>query len=107
MSRLPIRRADPYEPSPRQVDQAVRALRNTELAIFRHGLTARYQAEADRLDAQAGAEALQASLAEELNLLDYGLRRAGGSAAKAELVARKVELLSSINNRRINRRFGG
>jgi hypothetical protein len=106
MSMLPIRRADLSGPTQRQLDKAARAQARTELAIFRHGLTTRYLAETDRLDAQAAADALQSSLADELDLLDYGLRRAAGSAAKAELVSRKVEMLSSINNRRISRRLG-
>jgi hypothetical protein len=50
---------------------------------------------------------MRAALDEELDLLDYGLRRANGSLARAELVARKVEMLASINNRRVGQRFGG
>ncbi|MFZ1154802.1 MAG: hypothetical protein WAN93_07860 [Solirubrobacteraceae bacterium] len=53
------------------------------------------------------ADASRAGLEEELDLLDYGMARAGQSAAKVELVARHVERLSAINNRRISRRFGG
>ena len=50
---------------------------------------------------------MRTSLDEELNLLEWGLHRArDGSAAKNELVARKVNMLSTINNRRIARRFG-
>ena len=105
MSTLPVRFGDD-PPTGRDLARAARDRSRAELAIYRHGLGARYRAEADRLDAQALSDAAQTSLEEELNLLDYGLRRAAGSAAKAELVARKVEMLSSINNRRIGRRFG-
>jgi hypothetical protein len=93
--------------SPRQLAKAQRAAADTEMAIYRHALAARLASEADRLESQAAADVLQASLDAELDLLEYGMRRAGGSPAKAELVARKVEMLSSINNRRISRRFGG
>lgn len=92
---------------PRQAAAAARAQRSTELQVFRHGLHARLQAECDRIDSQAAADAMRSALDEELDLLDYGLTRARGSAAKAELVARKVEMLSASNNRRITRRFGG
>jgi hypothetical protein len=106
MSMLPARSGDD-PPSGRDLARATRDRNRTELAIYRHGLGARYRAEADRLDAQAVSDAVQASLEEELNLLDYGLRRAAGSAAAGELVARKANLLSSLNDRRIGRRFGG
>lgn len=91
----------------RQTQQAERAQRNTELAVFKHGLGARYRAEIDRLDGQATSDALRSALDEEIGLLDYGLARAEGSAAKVQLVARKVEMLAAINNIRISRRFGG
>lgn len=105
MSLLPARSGeDP--PTGRDLARAARDRSRTELAIYRHGLRARYRAETDRLDAQAASDAVQAALEEELNLLDYGLRRAAGSAAAGELVARKIGILSSINNRRIGRRFG-
>ena len=92
--------------TPIQTAQAVRAQRKMEVAVFRHGLQAAARAECDRQDGQAAADAIQAALEEELDLLDYGLHRANGSAAKTELVARKVQQLASINDRRISRRFG-
>jgi uncharacterized protein YicC (UPF0701 family) len=93
--------------SPYQVRAAVRSQRKAELQVFRHGLRARMRAERDRIDSQAAADAMRTALEEELDLLDYGLQQARGSLAKAELVARKVELLASLNNSRITRRFGG
>ena len=107
MSNLPIRGTAGNNASQRQLARAERALAATELAIFKHALTTRYQAETDRLDSQAVADALAGSLDVELDLLDHGLQRAGGSQARVEIVARKVELLNNINNRRIARRFGG
>jgi hypothetical protein len=86
---------------------ARRAQGSTELQIFRYALQARTRAEVDRLDSQAIADASRAALDEELALLDEGLARAGQSVAKTELVARHVERMATINNRRINRRFGG
>jgi hypothetical protein len=92
--------------SPYQMKRAGRVKAKTELAVFRHALAARAQSEMDRLDSQAVADASRTALEEELDLLDYGLARAGQSAAKVELVARHVEQLAAINNRRIARRFG-
>ena len=93
--------------SNRQFVRARRAQASTDLAVYRHGLEAHARAECDRQDTEAVADASRAALEEELDLLNYGLARAGGSAAKAELVARHVERLATINNRRIARRFGG
>jgi hypothetical protein len=89
-----------------QINKAKRAQASAELDIFRHGLVAQTRAEFDRQDAQAVADASHTSLDLELDLLDYGMARAGQSAARLELVARHVERLASINNRRITRRFG-
>lgn len=105
MSSLPIRAGD-LGPSSRTVARAGRMQERTELEVFRHGLEARYKTECDRIDSQAVSDVLQCALEEEFRLLDYGLSQANGSPAKAELLARKVELLSTINNRRIARRFG-
>jgi hypothetical protein len=86
--------------------RAVARGRRTQLAVLSHGLDAQAQADMDRQDTQAVADALRTSMDEELALLRDGLAQAGQSAAAIELVARKVELLSSIDNRRIARRFG-
>lgn len=91
----------------RQVTRAQRDQAKAELTVFGHFLRTRTEAEVDRLDSQAVADASRAGLEVELELLDYGMARAGQSAAKVELVARHVERLSAINNRRISRRFGG
>lgn len=90
----------------RQVVRARKAQLSTDLALFRHRLDAQRRAEEDRQDTQAVADASRAALDEELGLLRDGLAQAGQSAAAIELVARKVELLSSIDNCRIARRFG-
>jgi hypothetical protein len=87
--------------------RAVARFRRTQLAVVSHGLEAQARAEMDRQDTQATADALRTALDEELALLRDGLAQAGQSAAAIELVARKVELLSSIDNRRIAGRFGG
>jgi hypothetical protein len=92
--------------TPLQSAQAARTVRRSELAAFRHGLGAAVQAECDRQDTQAVADACSTALDAELDLLDWGMHRAGNSAAKAELVARKVSRLAAINDSRITRRFG-
>jgi hypothetical protein len=97
---------DDYGLTPYQRRKAIRETGKTELDIFLHGLDARRRAESEILDGQAVADVMQASLQEEIHLLEWGLQRASGSAAARELVARKVNMLSTINNNRIARRFG-
>jgi hypothetical protein len=91
----------------RQLEQARRVQADVELALHRHELQARMRAEFDRHDSQALGDASRNSLQEELDLLDYGLARAGVSAAKLELVHRTVDRMSRLNNARMLRRFGG
>jgi hypothetical protein len=98
---------DPGGHSIRQLDRARRAQASSELDVFRYGLSVGAAAQVDQLDSQAVADASRAAFEEECDLLDYGLARAGRSAAKAALVARHVERMASINDRRITRRFGG
>lgn len=105
MDNLPVLRADNSRP-PRQLARAVAAQRRTELAIFEHNLEARYVAECERIDAQALSDVIHTSLEEEFSILDWGMEQAAGSAAKAELVARKSVMQSKLNNARIVRHFG-
>lgn len=107
MSNLPARLDDDRALSGRQVEKARRMRASTELEVFRHAVESRAVAEIDALDSQSLADASRAALDEEIGLMDYGLARAGQSAAKAALVAQHVERLATINNRRISRRFGG
>jgi hypothetical protein len=93
--------------SSRQLVKAQRAQASSELEVFRYGLGVRARAQIDQLDSQALADASRAAFEEECDLLDYGLARAGQSAAKAALIARHVERIATINDRRITRRFGG
>jgi len=92
--------------TPLQAAQANRAQRRAELAVYHHGLEMAVATELDRQDSQAIADVITTATEEELRFLDYGLAMANGSTAKVELVARKSNLLSNINNRRIARRFG-
>lgn len=108
MSLLPIPLDDdPGGLSSRQLAQARRAQASSELEVFRYGLGTRARAQIDQLDTQAVADASHAAFEEECDLLDYGLARVGQSAAKAALLARHVERIATINDRRITRRFGG
>ncbi len=58
-------------------------------------------------DSQALADANRAAMSAEMDVLDYGLSRAGGSAAQVEITARAVQRMAIIIDRRILRRFGG
>ena len=91
----------------RELAKARRAQASSELELFRYGLVARTRAEMDRIDSQAVADASRTALEEEMDLLDYGMARAGTSAAKLDLVARHVNRMAIIDDRRITRRFGG
>lgn len=97
---------DRFRRTGRQSARAVRAQREADLVLFLHGLDAAVATEMDRQDSYAIADVLTTATNEELRFLDHGLALAGSSATKVELVARKLEMLSSINNRRIARRFG-
>jgi hypothetical protein len=105
MSRLPEPRREHRRLSP-QVARAASVQRQTELAIFEHNMDARFVAECERIDSQALGDVTKTALDEELGLLDWGTEQAAGSAAKAELVSRKVNMQSKINSVRIARRFG-
>jgi hypothetical protein len=105
VNRLPVLRSDHERPS-EQIIRAATAQRRTELAVFEHNLAARYVAECERIDAQALGDVVKTALEEELSVLDWGMEQATGSAAKAELVSRKVAMQSRINSARIARRFG-
>ena len=107
MSLLPALLNDDTGLNRRQVEKARRAQAATGLHLFGYTLETHTLAEMDRLDSQAAGDASRAALDEEIDLLEHGLARAGGSAAKAELAARRVERLANINDRRITRRFGG
>jgi hypothetical protein len=91
----------------RQIEKARRAQADQALEVFRYGLGAHARAQIDQHDSQAIADASKVALDEEMDLLDYGLARAGSSAAKVELVARHVQRMAAINDSRITRRFGG
>jgi hypothetical protein len=97
---------DGFGRSQYRTGRASRIQHRAELEVYGHGLVAAVNAECELQDARALADVIRTSLDEELDLLEWGLHRANGSIAKTELVARKLNMLSTINDRRINRRFG-
>lgn len=107
MSMLPAPLDDRSgELSVREARRARQLQDDASLILLGYQLEARLMAEKDRADTEALSDASRAALVEEFDLLDEGLTRANGSAAKVELVGRHVERLSAINDRRIRRRFG-
>lgn len=92
--------------NPRLPSKADRSQQRAELEVFEHGLLTAVGVQKEMMDSQALGDVLTCALEEEMSLLDYGVARANGSAAKLELVARKVEMMSAIDNRRILRRYG-
>lgn len=106
MSNLPARLSDGVRPS-RALVRAAKATQRTELEIYEYDLNARRQVECDCIDSQAIADVTRTALEEEMNVLDWGLERAGDSLAKRELVSRMVAQQSRIDIGRIGRHFGG
>lgn len=103
----PARLDDPIGLTRRQIDQARKAEASNAMEVFRYGLGSQGRAQIDIYDSQALADANRAAVCEEMDLLDYGLSRAGTSAAKVEIVARAAQRMATVNDRRIMRRFGG
>jgi hypothetical protein len=103
----PARLDDLTALSRRQIAQARQAEAANALEVFRYSLGARARGQIDMHDSQALADATRAAVSEEMDLLDYGLSRAGGSAAKVEITARAAQRMATINDRRLMRRFGG
>jgi hypothetical protein len=90
----------------RQELQVVAARREAENGLVIHQLHRHLDQEMSRIDAAATSTAVKATLDTELEVLQYGIDKANGSAAAAKLVADRVEQLSRINTQNINRRFG-
>jgi hypothetical protein len=106
-SYLPARLDDPTGLSRRQIEQARKAEATNALEVFRYGLGAQARAQMDIHDSQALADANRAAVSEEMDLVDHGLKRAGASATKVEIVARAAQRMATITDRRIMGRFGG
>jgi hypothetical protein len=109
MSSYPVRFDDPLDLglTGEQLALAQSHEANTVLEVHRQLLWSRALAESERFDALAAADAQRTCLETELALLRDGLALAGQSVAGVELVARSVELLARVNERRFLRRFGG
>lgn len=106
MRNLPARLDDEGDSlSRRQIEKARRSQASTELEVFHHALEAQALADIDAADSRAIADASRAALSEECELMDHGLALAGQSKAKAAIVARHVERMVNINDRRITGRF--
>lgn len=92
--------------SPVQSMRLARDQRRAEVEIVRHGLRQWVQTQKDEIDTLATRRAITTAFEEEIDLYDYGMLLVDGSATKQQLLARKLELFSQLNNRRITRRFG-
>lgn len=101
---LPVRRSDSVSPIRRA--QLTRLARQAESDVVRHRLLRWVDIEKEEIDADAAERAVVNAFEVEVGFYDYGILRAGASAAKRELLADKLEMLAALNNRRILRRFG-
>lgn len=89
----------------RQQKQLAKLARGAEVEVFTHRLAAAVEAEKDIADTEALSDAIGVATDEELAFMREFRAKAGNSAAGLELVGRKLEIFSTINNRRITRRF--
>jgi hypothetical protein len=85
---------------------ATREYRKGEMEVFRHKVRQFVNREKDMIDSQVLADALRCSTDEEFAYYDEFMARANGSVVKREIIAAKLEMQVSIDNRRIMRRFG-
>jgi hypothetical protein len=90
----------------RQLEQARKVEADTAMELHRYKHGAYFRSGVDMYDSQALADANRAAVCEEMDLVDWGLSRAGMSAAKVEMVARAAQRMARINDHRITRRFG-
>lgn len=90
-------------PPTRQAVRAARAMEKADEAVFAHFLAAEYARQCEEVDNAILGEIIKAALASELDVYDWAMERVGGSAAKAQLVAEKISLLSKANSARIAR----
>jgi hypothetical protein len=105
MTNLPAR-ISAGVPNSRQVVRAARAQERTELAIVEHQLAALYDRECSVIDSESIAEVTKNSLVNVLDVLDFGLERAGDRPAARELVSRAIARLEHLDDAAIMRRYG-
>lgn len=91
-------------PSP-AVKKATKVEINAALTAHGHIVAAEMIAQIDMADTEAAKTAAEFALNAEMELLKKGLGKAGTSAAALELVARKVNALSTADENRFRRRF--
>jgi hypothetical protein len=91
---------------PMRTARAAGLERRAEGEVLRHGLRAWVVTQKDQIDSQTVRDAVETAFDEEVDFYDHGIACADGSLTKQELLARKLDILSRSNNRRILRRFG-
>lgn len=87
--------------------RVAREARRAEMEVYRHQLDSAVLREKSIIDVETLTDVMTAATDEELAFLSEFRSKAGQSEAALVLVARKVEMLDSIVNRSINRRFRG
>lgn len=95
-----------FGPTTERERHVVAARREAERGVLIHNLRAFFDEECAKLDAATVAAASQAALGTELDVLNWGIAKANGSAAGLKLVADRTEQLSRLNSKAIERRFG-
>jgi hypothetical protein len=104
MPNFPDRISEAIDPM--RTARAAALERRAESEVLSHGLRAWIVTQKDQIDSQTVRDAVEMSFDEEVAFYDHATALADGSQTKQELLARKLDILSRSNNRRITRRFG-
>lgn len=101
---------EPYRSGSRSTtvvsNRSERHARRIEAEVMAAGLEVWADAEIERMEALALGEAVSTVTDIEMRYYDRYLAAAGNSAVKHDLLARKLDILAGINERRLVRRFG-
>lgn len=89
----------------RQAEADARQQSQIDRKVYEHSLVAWQKSQIDQIDSMTLRDAVQVAFDEECAFYDHAMTKANGSEAKARIVADKLEILTTADNRRIMNRF--
>lgn len=92
------------ELSRRAERSVVRTFQKADVDLLNYRIAANVRAQKDQIDSVMLGQKHSAALAEELDFMQYGISKAGQSAAALEIVARHLNDFVDSNCRRIRNR---
>jgi hypothetical protein len=101
----------PFLPEPIDSDMPIgsirsaRSLRRAQVEVYEHSVQAAKGLAMEETDAFASGEATRFSLEEEIDLYEYGKRRAGSDPVIQALAMNKLSDFVNRNDRRLKRRY--